>query len=149
MVGIRFEYDLKEEAILQERLNKLAGLDVQKDFLGDLGALVESQTRRRLSEEKESPDGVAWVEWSDQYANTRHSGHSLLEGEGDLIDSIDNFVENNAVSIGSPLVYAAIQHAGGEEVGKDIPERPYLGLSEDNKKEISGALESFIEGALS
>ncbi len=148
MVGVHFDYNLKDEERFQARLNALSTMNTS-GLLGILGALIETQTRRRLSEEKESPSGKAWPEWSDSYKEKRHGGHSLLENEGNLIDSIDYFVEGQSVHIGSNLVYAAHHQLGGEEVGTKVPQRTFLGLSKENKEEIYAALDDFMERAVS
>lgn len=83
-------------------------------LLDGLGAVVESQTRRRIADEKTAPDGSAWPEWSASYAKTRHSNQSKLQGNGDLLDSIQYIVERNQVRIGSPLVYARVLNDGFE-----------------------------------
>lgn len=81
-------------------------------LLDTLGAVVESQTRRRISDEKTAPDGQPWDGWSPGYAKTRHGNQSLLQGDGDLLDSIQYVVERNKVRIGSPLAYAAVHQEG-------------------------------------
>ena len=121
------------------------------ELLDVAGGVIESQTRRRIADEKTSPGGEEWPEWSIVTAGTRHSGHSLLVGELDLIDSIQYIVGGNEVEIGSPLVYAAIHNFGGE-AGRggstEIPAREYLGLSDDNSQELEEVFTDLIEGAL-
>ncbi|MDE0382397.1 MAG: phage virion morphogenesis protein, partial [Defluviicoccus sp.] len=83
-------------AQLQERLDRLARAlrpaELQ-DMLEGLAAEVETQTRRRISEERTSPNGEKWPEWEPSYAKTRHGNQSLLMGEGDLLDSIQSAVD--------------------------------------------------------
>ncbi|MBF0445089.1 MAG: phage virion morphogenesis protein [Magnetococcales bacterium] len=130
---------------LQARLNNLAGLELGS-LTEALAAEGESQTRRRIAEEKEAPDGTAWEEWSDSYAETRHGGHSLLEGEGDLLDSINAFVDGETAHVGSNLIYAAIHQFGGAEVGMDyIKPRPYLGFSADNSDDLVGVVDDWLD----
>lgn len=127
---------------LNARLEKLANPN-----LGELSSLLaaegESQTRRRLSEEKSSPDGTAWDVWSSAYAKTRHSGHSLLENEGDLVDSIVSSVDGIDAVWGSNLVYAAAQNFGYEKAG--LPAREFLGLSEDNKNDMAAIIDDWLD----
>ena len=93
-------------------LQSLSDPKHQDDLLHTLGALVETQTRKRISDEKTSPDGSAWDDWSPQYASTRHGNQSLLQGDGDLLDSIQSVVVGSKVHIGSPLAYAAVHQEG-------------------------------------
>ena len=105
---------------------------------------------------KESPDGEPWAEWSDVHAATRHAGQSLLQGEGDLLDSIQYEISGGEIRIGSPLVYAGVMQDGAKrgEFGQssrgpipwgDIPGREYLGLSIENEDDLLDMVEDYIE----
>lgn len=120
-----------------------------RELLPQVGGLVESQTRERF-QSKTGPDGAPWAPWSAAYAKSRRRGQSLLVAEGHLRDSIEWRVEGDAVHIGSNLVYAAIQQAGGREGMRPgpaaIPARPYLGVSDANAAEISAEIEAWVRG---
>jgi phage virion morphogenesis protein len=111
--------------------------------------VAESQTRRRISEEQQSPDGEPWQAWSANYAATRHGGQSLLQGEGDLVDSITSEIEGDEALIGSNLIYAAIhQHGGTPDMAPGpagIPAREYLGFSQDNLDEIETVADRWLD----
>lgn len=96
----------------QQLMDTLGDPKHKAELLDGLGAVVESQTRRRIADEKNAPDGQPWVDWSADYANTRHGNQSLLQGDGDLLDSIQYVVEQNQVRIGSPLAYAQVHQDG-------------------------------------
>jgi len=125
----------------QKQLLQMGGPDFTAELLESVGALVESQTRRRIQEEKESPEGEAWEAWSERYAATRHGGNSLLQGEGDLLDSIQYLAGDDEVEVGSNLVYAATHQYG--DPGRGIPARPYLGLSDEDEQEIDELIRDF------
>jgi phage gpG-like protein len=127
--------------------------------LDAMGALSESQTRRRLSEEKTAPDGAAW--------KPNAEGTSILVRSGHLLASIHSRVSGSEVRVGSGLVYSAIHQFGGTIVPKDanalhfeiggrhvvaqrvnIPARPYLGFSVENKAEIERELTTYIGSLL-
>lgn len=113
-------------------------------LLDALGAEVASQAQRRIREEKAAPDGTPWVPWSARHAATRHGGHGLLMGEGDLDDSIQHFLSGpETVVIGSPLVYAATHQFGDE--GRGIPARPFLGYSAGNERDLDAVIEAWLE----
>lgn len=141
MSGAAIEISLDGVKRLNQRFAKLAHIDTDKQFLYEVGSTVESQTHNRIRNEKNSPEGIAWPEWSDEYAKTRHSGHSLLMNEGDLDDSITFNVLDDGVEIGSNLVYAARQHFGG----KGIPSRKYLGVNKDNLDDVQAVLDKRID----
>lgn len=178
MPGAQITIDLSGLGMVQDRLDKLAGIDYRR-VLDTIGTVVEVQTRRRLGSEKTSPEGQRWQEWSSRYANSGR-GRKKLERSSGLIDSLTHTVGHNKVEIGSNLVYAAIHQFGsGKEpvsvkahqrkitqaFGKplkepktanvkahsflqNIPARPYLGLSKDNENEIREVIKDWIEEIL-
>lgn len=99
-------------AQIRMAIEKLSDNSLQQELLDSIGAVVESQTRRRISDEKSSPAGEKWQGWSDGYSKTRHGNQSLLQGDGDLMDSIQYIVERGRVRVGSPLSYAAVHQDG-------------------------------------
>ncbi|WP_126456728.1 phage virion morphogenesis protein [Sulfuriflexus mobilis] len=142
-MSLGFRYNLNDLARLQKRL---ANLPQSIDLYGlaeALSAEGEAQTRRRISSEKSSPEGKAWEPWSEAYAATRHGGHSLLENEGDLLDSIQGFVEGTTAGWGTNLIYGATQHFGDEDRG--IPSREYLGLSAENEADLVAVADDWID----
>ena len=151
MAGTGLEIRIESKAVdrLNRRISELAaGLTDFGPLLESIGAEVESQTRRRIAEEKAAPDGTPWQPWSDAYAETRHGGHSLLEGEGELLDSLQFLVGSDRVEIGSNLIYAAIHQHGGDEVGIPIPARIYLGISPENENDLLAILDDWADRQL-
>lgn len=112
-MGISVEV-MGAEKLAQIRLAiaKLSDNSLQEELLESIGAVVESQARRRISDEKTSPVGEKWQDWSEDYRKTRHGNQSLLQGDGGLMDSIQHIVERGRVRVGSPLAYAAVHQDG-------------------------------------
>ena len=158
-MSVEFQVDTRELDRLARRLSALSQID-QQDVLEGIGALVESQTKDRIRNEKTAPDGTPWEPWKDWYASTRHGGQSLLVGEGDRDDSahldssIQYIVEGDEVSVGSNLPYAAMHQFGGTTSpkswmpNKEIPARPYLGLSTDDRDGLADVMEGFLQDQL-
>ena len=130
----------------QRQLLQLANLDSQQELLDSVDALVKSQTRQRIQEDKIGPDGKIWARWSEHYGRTRNSGQSLLQSEGDLLDSIQYIVNGGEVEIGSNLVYAATHQYGDD--ARDIPARPFFGLSDEDKRELDDLIQDFAQNLL-
>lgn len=134
-----------DEAI--SKLGMLASFDMA-ELSADAGAILESSTKRRF-EIKRGPDGSAWADWSPEYAATRGDHHSLLVGENDLLTSIQSYATGTEAIVGSNLIYAAIQNLGGEEVGKNIPAREFLGVSDEDiidlRHLVTGRLEDMLQ----
>ena len=147
MAGVAVEADFDVAARALSRLSE----DNIALVSYEIGALIEDQTKLRIADEKTAPDGTRWAPWSARYAATRNTGnairHSLLVGEGDLRDSIQNFTPGTAAVVGTPLIYGAT-HQFGSANGA-IPARPYLGLSDDNRLAIEdlviGRLEDLLQ----
>lgn len=116
------------------------------EVLDALGRLFQQSTRNRIEVTKTSPDGETWQK--------NNAGTSTLFQSGNLAASIDYQVGSAEVAIGSGLIYARIHQEGGEIKPKNadklafmvgnqlvfatkvtIPARPYLGASEDDKRE--------------
>lgn len=134
-----------DEAI--RRLSRLENFEMSQ-LADDAGTLLVSSTRERLHETKAAPDGSPWPEWSEEYAATRHGGHSLLVGNRELLDTIAHVVQGGEVHVGSNLVYAAHHQFGGDELGSGIPARPYLGVSEQDELDLKDLVTGTLEGLL-
>jgi phage virion morphogenesis protein len=72
----------------------------------------------------------------------KKEGHwlgSILQVEGKLAASVTTYYDDDSAVISSNWKYAAIHQFGGD-AGKGrkvkIPARPYLGITEDEQKEI-------------
>ncbi|MDJ0827763.1 MAG: phage virion morphogenesis protein [Rhodobacter sp.] len=147
MAGVALDYQLDGAAEVVRRLGGLAGLDLEA-LAFNIGALLESATQARIADEKAGPDGAPWADWSEAYAATRGSRHSLLVGENILLGSVQNYSTGTTARVGSNMVYAAIHQFGGAEVGSNIPARPYLGLSGDDRAEIRDLVIGEVREAL-
>ncbi|MCB5204251.1 phage virion morphogenesis protein [Neorhizobium sp. T786] len=118
------------------------------ELMTTLGALGESQTRRRITDEKTSPDGTAWT--------PNHEGTPILVQTGQhLLYSIAWTASASEAEWGSTWEYAHVHQDGMTIIPKNgenlafaiggkavfaksvtIPARPFVGLSTDNIKEI-------------
>lgn len=132
-------------AKLNRRIEKLAGAD-PSELLFSLAVEGESQTRQRLGQDKHAPDGSAWPEWSESYAKTRHGGQSLLESQGELIDSLTADADSESAIWGSNLPYAAAQNFGYEK--NNLAARQYLGFSSENNADIAAVMDDWIDDIL-
>ena len=61
-----------------------------------------------------------------------------------MIDTVTSEVSSWSVLVGATKVYAAVHQYGWRE--RNIPARPYLGLSNDDKVDIIGIINTFLEG---
>lgn len=146
MSGVAVQVDVQGLGRLQSKLQRLG--DVNKsELLAQVGAAVESQTKRRIQSEKTAPDGTAWTPWLPKYAATRHGGQSLLQGEGNLLESIQYAVSGDELEVGTNLIYGATHQLG--DPSRNIIDRPYLGLSPQNEQEVIGIVENYLDAIVS
>ncbi|WP_435100829.1 phage virion morphogenesis protein [Arhodomonas sp. AD133] len=150
-MSIGIEIDRADLAAIERVFASLSAPD-RHGLMEALAVEGGSQTRRRISQEKSAPDGSPWAPWTDDYAATRHGGHSLLEGEGDLLDSITAAATTDAAMWGSNLPYAAIHQYGGTPDMPPgpaaIPERPYLGLSAENADDLLAVARDWLDAQI-
>jgi len=148
MAGVVFELDT---ASAVSGLRHLSAWDIDR-LAYNAGALLESSVKRRIDEEKAAPDGGAWAEWSEAYAATRSGRHSLLVADNNLLGSVQNYSRGPEARVGSNLVYAAIHQFGGEAGRKSarvtIPARPYLGISDRDRRDIAELVEGDLREVL-
>lgn len=142
MSGAGVQVNLAADPRILARLEQLAEFDLGP-LLEGIGMEVETQTRRRLQDDKAAPGGSPWPEWSADYGRTRHSGHSLLQSEGHLQGSITYEVRDDSVLVGSPLVYAAPHQFG--DPARNIPQREFLGLAGEDYAALVTLIEDYLE----
>lgn len=154
-MSLALRYNLGEVPGLAARVARLAGRDT-RSLMDALGAEAESQTRRRIKDEKRSPEGERWRPWSPAYAETRHGGHSLLMAWGHLHDSVQYIVGTGGefMEWGSNLVYAR-PHQFGTDFSilstrrhVEIPARPWLGLSGENLADLGAVVDDWADRQL-
>ncbi|WP_417766725.1 phage virion morphogenesis protein [Stappia sp.] len=158
MTGIAIRVD---DTDLAARLVKIEGLvDAPQDDLRDgIGRLVQEQTRRRIESEKTAPDGTPW--------KANRAGTSTLYAEGHLSRSVDYVTSGSGVLVGSGLIYARPHQKGATIKPKDaralrfmvgdaavfartvtLPQREWLGLSDENRRDIEGAVIDWLGSIL-
>lgn len=144
MAGVAAEFEVKGLVDVGRVLQRLSDLDLV-GLADAAGELLVSSTQRRIHEDKASPEGAAWAPWSERYDDTRNHGvHSLLVSENHLLTSVTNHSTGWTVRVGSNLAYAAVHQFGSRD--GDIPARPYLGVSADDRDALERmALDLFGE----
>jgi phage virion morphogenesis protein len=137
----------------------------------EIGEDIVASTKRRFATAT-GPDGTPWQANSsvtiDRYLGlfsgshkkdgslskrgaARSSAKKPLTGETRALQTTINYqlVGSTGVSIGSPMVYAAMQQFGGTKaqfphLWGDIPARPFLGMSDADKSNILVIIGSYL-----
>jgi phage virion morphogenesis protein len=139
--------------------------------LNEIGMDMVLSTKQRFKDAI-SPGGVPWEEnkqvtidrYLDLFGGSYKKDGSLskkgavragskkpLTGETKVLQNGINYqlVGSTGVSIGSPMVYAAMQQFGGTKaqfphLWGDIPARPFLGMSDADKTNILDIIGSYL-----
>ncbi len=146
MAGVHLTFDSSDYERVIAALEQWATGVNMTALNRSLGAEIESQTRRRLQDEKTAPDGTPWADWSPRYALTRHQRQSLLSSDGDLMDSLSAFANARQVEVGTDLPYGAPHQFGFAK--RNIPARPFLGLSTENAEDLLNVAEDWVDTQL-
>lgn len=133
----------KRLAALAARLSNL------EPVLDEIGASNVTETQHRFEQEAD-PDGKPWQPLAAlTLAKRKAARPRILRDKAHLFDSITHVVSGGkSVAVGSNRKYARIQQLGGM-AGRgrkvQIPARPYLGISEEGRKEILQIVREHIE----
>ncbi len=124
-----------DETPLVAKLKRLASKAALRSAFLEIAARMETATRMRF-EAGTDPDGKKW----------KPSARALKEGGRTLVDtahlmqSITSRSDDTAALVGSNVIYARIHQLGGK-AGRggsaDMPARPYLGFSREDKTAIT------------
>jgi phage virion morphogenesis protein len=145
---IEFDDDDVRNAL--QRLISLTG--DASPALRNIGEILVPSTRRRF-ETKIGPDGETWEDNAEATIARKGRNNPLYE-HGDLKRQIFyQLTGTDTLEVGSSLPYAAMQQFGGTKaefpwLWGDIPERPFLGVSDDDKEAILDEIQAHIEDAL-
>lgn len=159
MYSIRLDGDVRR---LMKKLNHLENIDVRGASL-TLAEALRTSTRERFKEQK-NPEGKPWA----KSIRAINEGGTTLTDSSRLKNSIKSTVASSGFAVGTNTIYARTHQFGDEkrvikaktskglrfkvdgewkkvdQVTVDIPERPFLGISEEDMREIKGTLEDII-----
>lgn len=121
--------------------------------LQKIGDKLKESTQQRFASQT-APDGSAWMGNAESTIERKGRNQPLTE-HGTLGDTIDyQLLGNDGVQIGSPIEdYAAMMQFGGTHaefpaLWGDIPARPFLGISTDDRNTVLDILTRHLERAL-
>ncbi len=159
MYSIRLDGDVRK---LMKKLKKLENVDIRGASLA-LAEALRTSTRERFKEEKD-PEGKSWTK---SIRAAQEGGTTLTDSAG-LKNSIKSSAGSTGFAVGTNKIYARTHQFGekgrtikaktprglifkveGKWVHKKkvtvkIPKRPFLGISEEDMREIKATLEDII-----
>ncbi len=142
---------------LKQRLKATADkLQNMRQFWSSVGMYVQRQTIRERFNKEQSPEGQKWKPLAESTKKKRLKRHKrgvmkILHDTGALRRSIAYEAGNNSVKVGSVLKYARIHQFGGtihfkkKRGSVTIPARPFLGVTESEKKHIVSMFGQYIK----
>ena len=158
MAGVRLRVEVTGIEEVERRLRGIeaAGQDMTL-AMASIGEYLARTTRDRFDDE-EAPDGTPWAPLSEHTkSRKRRNAGKILTLDGYLRMPVFR-AESHSVEVGSPRIYAGTHQFGAERgafgsTGSgspipwgDIPARPFLGLSDADRDEITDIVrEHFID----
>ena len=150
MSGAYVSSDIKELEGLAAILKRSAlSVSDRSALMKSLGNEIVEQSRSRILETQEAPEGNKWQDYAASTlkglkAKGLEKVVSLLNREGYLHQSIDVQQSGQwSVLVGSAREYAGVHQWGYKP--KNIPARPYLGLSSDDISDLTELAEIFLK----
>ena len=141
-----------------------ASLSDLSDVMTDVGELMIRSTERNFASGTD-PDGNPWVPRSqatlDAYASRKDTwgAHPLIGPSRTLSTTINYEADATSVAWGSNVIQSAVMQFGAAKGAfgtasngssipwGDIPARPYLGLSEQDRTDIVAIVEEYLRNA--
>lgn len=103
--------------------------------LADIGEYLRLSHDQRFRDQK-SPEGDPWVALSAEYKKRKGKLQDrILRLDGHLQDEPRYVIYNDALYFGTDRVYGATHQLGDDD--RNIPARPFLGLSTEDVQEVS------------
>ena len=134
---------------VQRRLAEIAraGQDLTP-VMAVIGEKLKRSTQDRFSSQT-APDGKPWPPLDLEYAaRKKRNRDKVLTLHGELRGSIAYRAAADQVIVGSNEKYAATHQFGSGDDGRNIPARPFLGLSDDDRDVIRVTVADYLEKAL-
>jgi len=120
-----------------------------RPVLEELGQALKTGTQERIKTTKTSPDGTPFAPWSIATALARQKRGTVSGGilfdTGKLFNSIQYQVTGKQVEVGADesAPYAKYLQAGT----RNMPARPFVGISERDLENVRKILRSYIQKA--
>lgn len=112
----------------------------------DIGEALLNSTRERFNTQT-APDGSPWEPLSPGYAQRKKKNKDkILTLHGRLRGLLNYRAGPREVRIGTPLLYGATHQFGAPE--RNLPARPFLGLSSDDETKLLDLLNEHLHRAL-
>lgn len=140
-------------------LDRLIGrVEDASPAMREIGELLIERTRARFRQ-GQAPDGTPWAPPSPVTLARKRDPRPLFGESRRLSSEIAYEAGSDFVEVGSSLVYSAVHQFGAAKgaFGRtrrgapipwgDIPARPFLGLADDDRRDVLEILGEHLDGA--
>lgn len=154
-MSVRIEIDASDLLKTMDLVSTLGDFN-SAPLMEEIATLGESQTRRRITDEKTAPDGSAWPDNVEGTPTLHRTGTNLLdsiafasgEDQAEWGASWEFAHVHQYGAVIKPVNAKALRFSiGGKHVSAKqvtIPERPFVGISDDNAEEIRDLVTGFL-----
>ena len=158
-----YTIEINDEEVTAALTRAVRAMGNLREFMQDAGELLQSSTQDRI-ERGEQPDGQPFAPRSqttlDRYARIGKPFGAPLNYSGAMRLGIHFEAGEDYLELGSNALQAAVMQFGAkqDQFGQtarggpipwgDIPARPFLGLSEQDKTDLLAELGDWLEQAL-
>lgn len=146
MAGASIQVDFQDQAI-QQALDKLIDRsDDMSELFEAIGISLEGSHDDRW-DAQQSPDGSPWAPLRPRtQARKKRNADKILTLDGFLRDSLAFNAGRDSLEFGTNLIYGATHQFGADD--RNIPARPFLGISDDDEAMIEETLHDYLALAL-
>lgn len=143
-----------ESAPAQRALDAMGQVPADRLLMMELSAYLVQTSRARFADET-APDGKPWLPLQPRTLANKRTTAILRETTLLQLSLREDYGDDYAgVAAGGPGVpYAAIHQLGGTPEmpagPRDVPARPYLGVSDDDAEELAGIVGDYLDALAS
>ena len=128
---------------MSDKLGALAqGLGDLEPVMEAIAEVVANSTRERFLTKKDS-EGVDWKQLAPETIEAKKGRGGILVDHGDLMSHITAHATAVSAEVGTDRPYGKYH-----QMGWGVPQREFLGLSEDDVLDIQELLNDFMEDLL-
>lgn len=142
MAGASIQVDFQDQQVqrvLAELLHRAE--DLTEAFEG-IGIYLSGSHDERW-DDQQSPDGAPWAPLSPKYQQRKKRNRDKILVLDELLQGSLAFnASKDSVEFGTNLIYGATHQFGDDS--RNIPARPFLGISEDDEAEILEILRDYL-----
>ena len=140
---------------ITDMLSRLSGrLTDMRPAMLEISGIMSDASERAFQTESNPATGEPWAELSPFTVALRGSAHPILQVSGQLAASIQADYGSDFAQVGTNKNYAELHQFGGVTgpdailPGRNVPARPFLGLSDEDETDILEVLAHYIDQSI-